>query len=66
MTRIATPVAGFSGVVANVKFVDGVGETGNPTAVAYFKRHGYSIEDATPAPAKKAPAKKSAPKPSKK
>lgn len=59
MTKVAAPVKGFSGVVANVQFVDGVGETGDPTALAYFKRHGYTVE----APEKKAPAKKAAPKP---
>lgn len=54
--KVTAPVVGFSGVVANVEFVDGVGETDNPTAVAYFKRHGYDVVT----PEKKAPAKKAA------
>lgn len=63
--KITAPVAGFSGVVANVGFVDGVGESDDLGALAYFRRHGYEVETAKPAakkaeekPAKKAAAKK--------
>lgn len=66
MTKVVAPVKGFSGAVANVEFVDGVGETDNPTAIAYFKRHGYEVVPAPELP-KKAPAKKAtAPRSSKK
>lgn len=58
MTEVRTPAEGFSGTVAGVEFVDGVGETSNANALNYFRRHGYEIESAK-APAK-APAKKTA------
>lgn len=44
MAKIYTPVNGFTGQVAGVDFVKGVGETDNPRAIAYFKRHGYRVE----------------------
>ena len=49
MMQVATPVAGFTGEVAGVQFVDGVGETSDPRSLAYFSRHGYQLGDA-PAP----------------
>lgn len=45
MATITTPVKGFTGRVAGVSFVDGVGETASPGALAYFRRHGYGIDD---------------------
>lgn len=60
MAVIKAPVEDFSGVVANVEFTDGAGESDDPTALAYFQRHGYDVTE------KKAPAKKAAPKPSEK
>lgn len=48
MPRVKTPVEGFSGVVAGVAFTDGVGETDNPTALSYFRRHGYGIGSKPP------------------
>lgn len=42
---VRTPVEGFSGVVANVQFVDGVGESDDPNALVYFRRHGYEVEE---------------------
>lgn len=59
MSRVKTPVEGFSGVVAGVEFTDGAGETDNANALSYFRRHGYTVE----AEEKKAPAKKAAAKP---
>lgn len=41
--RVTAPVAEFSGEVAGVVFTDGVGDTADPAALAYFARHGYSI-----------------------
>lgn len=43
---IKTPVEGFSGLVAGVHFVDGVGKTDNESAIAYFERQGYGVGDA--------------------
>ena len=59
--RVTAPAEGFSGTVAGVEFVDGAGETSSPTALSYFRRHGYGIEagerSAEPKAAK--PAKRS-------
>lgn len=41
--KIYTPVKGASGVYANTLFVNGVGETDNPNAIAYFREHGYKV-----------------------
>lgn len=43
MAHIQTPVKGYTGKVAGVSFADGVGETEDPAALAYFERHGYDI-----------------------
>ena len=43
MTRVETPVEGFTGEVAGVAFADGVGNTDNPNALNYFRRHGYKV-----------------------
>ncbi|AZG43450.1 hypothetical protein [Gordonia insulae] len=57
--KVRTPVEKYNGTVAGVEFVDGVGETDDPNALAYFDRHGYTVE--TP---KRAAARKPAAKPS--
>lgn len=44
MTKILTPVKGYTGAVVGVDFKAGVGETDDPAALAYFARHGYTIE----------------------
>lgn len=44
MPKISTPVEGFTGVVVGVRFTDGVGETEDPIALAYFARQGYHVE----------------------
>lgn len=48
--RVTTPVRGFTGIVVGVQFTDGAGDTDNPTALAYFRRHGYTVsgEEHTP------------------
>lgn len=64
MPKITTPVKGFTGTVAGVSFANGVGETEDPTALGYFSRRGYKVEDEKPAkkaPAPKAPATPKAP-----
>lgn len=43
MTTVRTPVEGFTGEVVGVQFVDGVGDTDNESAIAYFTRHGYQV-----------------------
>ena len=40
---IKTPVEGFDGIVAGVRFVDGVGSTDDEAAIAYFERQGYTV-----------------------
>lgn len=46
--RIQTPVAGFTGEVVGVAFVDGFGETEDENAIAYFIRQGFGLEGAAP------------------
>lgn len=55
MTAVRTPVAGFSGVVVGVVFTDGAGATEDPTALAYFARHGYEVGDVEVNPAPEIP-----------
>ena len=47
MAKIHTPVKGFTGSVVGVTFADGVGETDEPAKLAYFHRHGYTVEEKT-------------------
>jgi hypothetical protein len=56
-SKVTAPVEGFTGTVVGVEFVDGHGETENPAALQYFARHGYTVETARKAPAKKTAAK---------
>lgn len=44
MAKITTPVKGFNGQVVGVTFTNGAGETTDPVALAYFRRHGYGVE----------------------
>lgn len=48
MTVVHTPVEGFTGEIVGVSFVDGVGETTDSSALAYFARHGYEIDSGAP------------------
>lgn len=43
--RITAPVEGVVSTVAGVAFYDSVAETGSDAAVAYFRRHGYQVEE---------------------
>jgi len=56
MAKITAPNADYIGKRAGVAFIDGVGETDEANAIAYFKRHGYEVE-AAEKPARKAAAK---------
>lgn len=46
--KVRTPVEGFTGSSAGVEFVDGVGETDDPNALDYFRRHGYGVGSKAP------------------
>ncbi|MFJ8146973.1 hypothetical protein ACIQ6R_18125 [Streptomyces sp. NPDC096048] len=49
MAVIITPVPGFTGPgVAGLHFEDGRTETIDPAAIAYARRHGYTVEDDAP------------------
>lgn len=50
MSKITTPVEGFTGTVVGVTFVDGVGETKDEGALAYFERQGYTVDAGETAP----------------
>ncbi|MGW0756134.1 hypothetical protein ACWD1Y_06535 [Streptomyces sp. NPDC002814] len=43
MYQVTTPVREFNGCVAGVWFVDGEATTDSEGAVAYFRRHGYTV-----------------------
>ena len=43
--KIYAPVKDFNGLRNNVRFVNGVGETNDLNAIAWFESHGYSVED---------------------
>ena len=42
--KIYAPVRDFNGLRNNVRFVNGVGETDNLTAIEWFKSRGYTLE----------------------
>ena len=42
--KIYAPVKDANGVYASVRFVNGVGETDNPSLIKWFETHGYTIE----------------------
>lgn len=44
MARVIAPVATFTGTVVGVTFSEGVGETSDANALAYFARHGYTVQ----------------------
>jgi hypothetical protein len=43
--RIIAPASPATCTVAGVAFVNGVGETDSEIALAYFRRHGYGVEE---------------------
>ncbi|MFF0721340.1 hypothetical protein [Micromonospora sp. NPDC003816] len=49
--KITAPVKTATGTVAGVALVDGQGDTDNEGALAYFRRHGYKVEEITEVPA---------------
>lgn len=49
MARVQIPEGDFTGVIVGVSFADGVAEdVPEGTALAYFRRHGYIVEEAEP------------------
>lgn len=42
--KIYAPVKTTNGVYASVRFVNGVGETDNPSLIKWFETHGYTVE----------------------
>lgn len=45
MAKIIAPNKQYIGVSASVGFVNGVGETDNPTLLKWFKDHGYEVKE---------------------
>lgn len=45
MARVSAPVTTFTGTVIGVAFSEGVAETDNQNAIAYFIRHGYTVDE---------------------
>lgn len=43
MAKIQTPVKGYTGIIAGIPFVNGMGETENKWAIQWFKRKGYKV-----------------------
>ena len=41
--KIYAPVKDFNGFRNNVRFVNGVGETNDPSAIKWFETHGYKV-----------------------
>lgn len=41
--KIYAPVKDANGVWASVRFVNGVGETNDPTLIEWFRTHGYKV-----------------------
>ena len=58
MAKVTAPVEGFTGVSAGVEFVDGVAETNDAAALAYFRRRGYKVATSGSSAPKKRAAKK--------
>ena len=43
--KIYAPVKDACGTWASVRFVDGVGETDDPSLIEWFRRNGYKLEE---------------------
>ena len=43
--KIYAPVKDACGTWASVRFVDGVGETDDPSLIEWFRRNGYELEE---------------------
>lgn len=45
MTKILSPNKHFSGIIATVEFVKGVGSCDDSYLLSYFKRKGYTVDE---------------------
>lgn len=43
MAKIQAPVKGYTGIIAGIPFVNGIGETENKWVIQWFKRKGYKV-----------------------
>ena len=43
--KIYAPVKDATGTWCSVRFINGVGETDNPSLINWFKSHGYKVQD---------------------
>lgn len=43
--KIYAPVKDATGTWCSVRFINGVGETDNPSLIKWFKSNGYKVED---------------------
>lgn len=68
MARICAPNENYNGTSASVAFQQGVGETDDPTLIAWFQSRGYRVELPKEAPPEEPPQApvKPAPQPAKK
>ncbi|NCB35684.1 MAG: hypothetical protein EOM58_06540 [Clostridia bacterium] len=68
MVRIHAPNKNYNGTSASVAFQQGVGETDDPTLIAWFQSRGYRVELPQEAPPEEPPQApvKPAPQPAKK
>lgn len=48
MAKIYAPNKQYTGISAGVPLAAGVGECDNPTRLAWFREHGYTVEEPTP------------------
>lgn len=44
MAKVYAPNRGYTGISAGVSFFNGIGETGDPWLIEWFKRKGYNVE----------------------
>ncbi|MFX3631859.1 MAG: hypothetical protein ACE3L7_07240 [Candidatus Pristimantibacillus sp.] len=45
--KIYAPNKQYTGISASVPFVNGVGESSDPSLLEWFQKHGYEVEDET-------------------
>ncbi|OME86524.1 MULTISPECIES: hypothetical protein [Paenibacillus] len=48
MTKVYAPNKQYTGLSANVMFINGVGETDDPHLLAWFESKGYTVEHSEP------------------
>jgi len=48
MAKILTPVRGYNGVSATVRFIRGAGQCDDPYLLDWFRSHGYTVVEERP------------------